>query len=117
VRVLLVDDDEIAGRSIRWALEEEGFEVAVVHIGRQAPGMIMRFKPDVVVLDINLSDMNGMELARLVRIDWPKLPMIFASGSCERIDEDLQKSIEFLMKPYPIAELVEAIHRAVPAGG
>lgn len=112
MRVLVVDDDEIAGKAVRWGLEEEGFEVAVVQDGRQVPGMILHFKPDVVVLDVNLSDMSGMQLARLVKLDWPKMPMIFASGSTERIDDDLASSIEFLMKPYPITDLADAIRRA-----
>jgi two-component system OmpR family response regulator len=111
VRVLIVDDDEIAGKAVSWALAEEGFGTAVVNLGRQVPGMIRHYKPDVLVLDVSLPDLNGFVVARLVRHDWPDLPIIFATGI--RPPEGLapMTGVEFLMKPYSIEAIVDVIRR------
>ena len=71
--------------------------------------MIAHFKPDVVVMDVNLPDLNGTLVADLLRKDWPNLPIIFATGSCD--PSELPVGAEYLMKPFSIDALVEAITR------
>ena len=111
MRVLIVDDDEVAGKAVAWALGEEGFRTAVVNLGRQVPGMIRHYKPDVLVLDVSLPDLNGFVVARLVRHDWPDLPIIFATGSLPPEGMEPLSETEFLMKPYSIEAMVEVIRR------
>ena len=109
MRILLVDDNEVVGRTVTWALSQEGFETAFISLGRRVPGMIAHFKPDALVLDVNLPDLNGVLVARLVREDWPDLPIIFATGSIEPAELDLPARTEFLLKPYSIDALIDAI--------
>jgi CheY-like chemotaxis protein len=112
VRILVVDDNEAAGRAVASGLSEEGYETALVSLGRQVPGMIQQFKPDVLILDLNLPDLNGAMVARLIREDWPDLRIVFARGSIDPEELPLPPNTEFLLKPYSIEALVQTIQRS-----
>lgn len=62
MRVLAVDDNEMHCYALRKVLENSGFEVLVAHNGSDALDMAQAQKPDVVLLDINLPDLNGFEV-------------------------------------------------------
>jgi two-component system KDP operon response regulator KdpE len=114
MRVLLVDDDETIAYAVSESLRAEGIRVDSLEEGRKAIGSIVRHRPDVVILDIGLRDIDGIALANIIRQSWPDLPIIIASG---RLTSDgLAELLEtprtaMLQKPYPIADLVSAIHR------
>ncbi len=114
MHVLLVDDDENILFAVTCGLEVEGFRVESVMEGRRAIGMIQRRRPDVVVLDISLKDINGIALASMMRESWPDLPIIFATGhhkydGLEAMQETPRTAT--LRKPYPMSELVLKIGR------
>jgi two-component system, NarL family, nitrate/nitrite response regulator NarL len=84
LRVLLVDDDEVF-RSMLAALLEHGggpFEVvATAGNGAEAIGLAAAFRPDVVVMDADLPVLDGLEAARLIRLQDPTTPIVLVSGS------------------------------------
>ena len=61
-RVLIVDDDRFITRVLRMKLEQEGFQVFVAHNGSDGFEQVMKYKPQVVVTDLNMPIMNGWEL-------------------------------------------------------
>lgn len=67
IRILLVDDDRQNSEFLRKFLEVEGYEVAYAENGRKGWETFSATQPDLVLLDVNMPEMNGFELARLIR--------------------------------------------------
>ena len=66
-RVLVADDDRDTVITLTMLLRDEGYEVQGVNTGRNVIGAILDFSPDAVILDINLPDLSGWEVARRIR--------------------------------------------------
>ena len=67
VRVLVVDDEVPLARIVASYLEHEGYEVVLAHDGLEAVDLAATFRPDVVILDIMLPGLDGMEVCRVLR--------------------------------------------------
>jgi CheY-like chemotaxis protein len=79
VRILIADDNRDAADTMGMLLELGGHEVIVAHSGNQALELGRQRRPDVVILDIGMPDMNGYEVARTARNeDWGKSAYIIA---------------------------------------
>jgi excisionase family DNA binding protein len=112
-KVLLVDDDVELVELMTKVLEEDGrFEVRVATTGFDAGMMVKEYRPDLIVLDVMLPDINGKEVCHRVRSD-PSLEdvrIICISGMVEedKIQElRLSGADDFLNKPFDIEELIE----------
>ena len=113
-RILVVDDDALARRSVRAMLERGFYQVETAEGGAQALGLLATFQPDLVLLDIQMPDMDGLEVCRRIR-ELPNgglLPIIFLTGD-ERPDIHSlafrAQGDDFLRKPVLSAELVVRI--------
>ncbi|HEX9982595.1 MAG TPA: PAS domain S-box protein [Thermoanaerobaculia bacterium] len=113
-RVLLVEDDEAVGEGLRSLMADEGFEIRVVTRGLDAPRAIEEFLPDVVLLDVNLPDINGVELYERVHLRWPSLPVIFSTGHADAsaLEDVRRRQVPSIMKPYEIVELLEVMEQS-----
>jgi DNA-binding response OmpR family regulator len=112
IRLLLVEDNIQAARAVQLALLEHGFEVQVIHCGREVPGALAHHQSQVLVLDLTLPDIDGVVVAELVRRDWPHVPLILTTGhQRSALIEPLLRNAQtaFLQKPYEISELVRLI--------
>lgn len=69
MRVLIVEDDEMLANTLRWIAEEMGDEASVCHTGGEAIDAAHATRPDLVLVDMELPDMDGAEVCRLVRSD------------------------------------------------
>lgn len=67
MRVLVVDDNEAAAKTIGWAVEAFGHQMQLAHDGPEAIEVAMAFKPDVMLLDISLPGMSGYEVCKKLR--------------------------------------------------
>jgi len=112
-KVLVVDDDQELVELITDVLEKDGrFEVRVANNGFDAGMMVKEYRPDLIVLDLMLPDINGREVCQRVRSD-PTLEgvkIICISGMVEedKIDElKASGADEFLHKPFETDELIE----------
>ena len=111
--VLVVDDD----RSIRDALERglrlEGFEVTAVASGEEALAVADSHRPDVVVLDVGLSGIDGVEVVRRVRAAGNDVPICILSARVEvgdRVTGLEAGADDYLVKPFVLEELVARLN-------
>lgn len=120
IKIALVDDHRMFREVLRVALAAEpGIEVvAEAGSGSEALALVERMAIDVLVLDIALPDMSGIEVARLICLQHPALPVVALSGYADRlfIDEMLKVgALGYVIKSAGAAELLAAI-RAVAEG-
>jgi len=112
-KVLLVDDDAELVELMSKVLEEDGrFEVRIASNGFDAGMMVKEYRPDLIVLDVMLPDINGKEVCHRVRADTTleDVRILCISGMIEedRIQElKLSGADDFLHKPFDIEELID----------
>jgi signal transduction histidine kinase len=120
LRVLLVDDDQLIAMATTDMLEELGHSVLAASSGQAALELLLGTTDiDLVVTDQAMPGMTGSELARQIRLRWPDLPVILATGYADLPAEDAA-GWPRLSKPYQRVELAAAIAHAfelVQAGG
>jgi two-component system nitrogen regulation response regulator GlnG len=113
--VWVIDDD----RSIRWvlekALQKAGMQVKTFQEGASALNALALHQPDVVVSDVRMPGMDGLELLRRVRDDFPALPVIIMTAHSD-LDSAVSAfhggAFEYLPKPFDLDEAVEQVRRA-----
>jgi len=112
-KVLLVDDDTELVELMTKVLEEDGrFEVRVATTGFDAGMMVKEYRPDIIVLDVMLPDINGKEVCQRVRADstLEDVRILCISGMIEEDkiqDLKLSGADDFLHKPFEIEALIE----------
>jgi len=112
-KVLLVDDDVELVELMTKVLEEDGrFEVRVATTGFDAGMMVKEYRPDLIVLDVMLPDINGKEVCHRVRADntLEDVRILCISGMIEEDkiqDLRLSGADDFLHKPFEIEELID----------
>jgi two-component system nitrate/nitrite response regulator NarL len=118
LRLLVVDDHELFRTGLRALLEEEGFEVADSGSAEAALRRLASFKPDVVVMDMNMPGMSGVDAIPLVLDASPETTvlMLTIADDDERVLDAVQAGAAgYLLKDAELGEIVGAI-RAVAAG-
>ncbi|MEU9497417.1 response regulator transcription factor [Streptomyces sp. NPDC048196] len=122
-RVLVVDDDAMILRSLGRGLRLNGFDVALAEDGPTALAQLARTPPDVIVLDVSLPGISGIEVCRTLRADGDEVPVLMLSALDELADRvaGLQAGADdYLVKPFALKELVlrlQALLRRRPPAG
>ena len=96
-RILVVDDDEKSRALVRVALEREGFSVLEAGDGAEALEVVTRESPDLVVLDVNLPTVNGLEACRQITSHTPRARVIVISAMT---DEAITQAAELAGAAY-----------------
>lgn len=110
-RILLVDDEPLITDSLSYSLKREGFDVKAVGDGPDALEAVEEFQPHLVVLDIMLPTMSGLEVCRQLRSKSP-IPVIMLTARGEEIDRVLGLEVgadDYLAKPFSFRELLARI--------
>ncbi|WP_457090185.1 response regulator transcription factor [Microvirga sp. P5_D2] len=123
-RILVVDDDPHIREVICFALEKGGMTTTVARDGQEALNRFLDFSPDLIVLDIGIPEMDGLEVCRRIR-KTSDVPILFLSARDEEIDRILGLEIggdDYVTKPFSPRELVARINvilrrMAAKAGG
>ena len=112
-RLVVVEDNVSVGEGIRELLIDEGFEVRLVTRGGEAVEAVRTFDPELVLLDVNLPDVSGLEVYEHLARQWPHLPVIFSTGHADAraLDEVHRRDVPSIMKPYDIQELMSMMAR------
>src|SRR6059058_908290 len=88
LRVLVVDDEQSITDAVATALRYEGFETREAATGRLAEKAIDEFRPDLVVLDVMLPDLDGFSIARRLRDGRQRVPIIFLTAKDATEEDD-----------------------------
>jgi two-component system phosphate regulon response regulator PhoB len=110
-RVLVVEDDGAVARVLQELLRRDGLEVEAVRTGAQAGPAVRDFRPDVVILDLGLPDVNGFDLLRELRRT-SQVPVIVLSGRADESDRVLALELgadDYVVKPFLNGELVARV--------
>ena len=114
-RILVVDDEPNITSLITTALRYEGFEVASASNGREALNEVAAFRPHLVVLDVMLPDLDGFEVARRLRQEARRVPILFLTAKDATEDKIRGLTLggdDYVTKPFSLEELLARI-RAV----
>lgn len=109
--ILLVDDEPVIIDSLTYSLEKEGFEVVSAVDGAQALSLFPQVKPDLVVLDIRLPIIDGLEVCRRLRAQSP-VPIIMLTALGNEMDRVVGLEVgadDYLPKPFSFRELLARI--------
>ncbi len=109
--VLIVDDEKTLVKALTFNLQKEGFRVEAAYDGEEALEKIFSLKPDVVVLDLMLPEVDGFEVCRRIRKKLD-VPIIMLTARSEDIDKVLGLELgadDYLTKPFNSRELVARI--------
>jgi two-component system KDP operon response regulator KdpE len=114
--ILVVDDEPPIRRLLRTSLAAEGFDVIEAENAGKALAVIASGKPEIVILDLGLPDLDGLDVIRRIRANGSKLPIIVLSsrgderGKVQALDLGAD---DYVTKPFGIAELVARIRTAL----
>jgi two-component system, OmpR family, response regulator len=119
-RLLLVDDEENLRSMLEAALRHSGFEVASAATGREAIDAVPEARPDLIVLDVMLPDLDGFEVCRRLRSDGSRTPVLFLTardGTDDKVRGLTLGGDDYLVKPFSLEELVARIQAVLRRAG
>ena len=115
-RILVVDDEAPLLRATRRILASAGYEVSTAANGREAVDLISRITFDVIVSDISMPELDGIQLLRKVRQHDLDVPIVLMTGSPElstAVQAVAHGAMQYLTKPVDVVELKDVMRRAV----
>lgn len=116
-KLIFVEDDMILGSLIAQALIAEGFEVNYLNTLNGIKAVIAAFKPDLLLLDLEVGNCSSLDELPFIRMQYPSIPVIFASSHTD--GEEIARSYntgvnQYIKKPYDIKELLIHINKLLP---
>jgi len=118
LKILIIDDDERILTSLQDILQQEGYIISCATSGKEGLKQFEAINPDLVITDIVMPDMEGIELINRIRKNNIKIPIIAMSG--DLLGQKFLKAarllgaIDTLLKPFNAKELKEKINSAFP---
>jgi two-component system phosphate regulon response regulator PhoB len=124
-KILVVDDETDVTDLLAYTLRAKGFVVEAVNDPNRSIGMARTFLPDLVILDVMMPDLNGIQICRMLRADvkLKKVPVVFLTAKAEESDRIQGLEIgadDYICKPFSTKELVlrvQTILRRTKEGG
>jgi two-component system copper resistance phosphate regulon response regulator CusR len=116
MRILVVEDEPLLAKSIKKGLMDEDYAVDVFYNGRQAYEQAAIEEYDLILLDIMLPDMDGFTIAKQLRIDKVKTPIIFLTAKDTTKDKITGLDLggdDYLIKPFSFEELLARIRSVI----
>ncbi len=118
-KVLVVDDEKLIVKGIRFSLEQDGFEVYSAYDGEEALEMIRANDYDIVLLDLMLPKMNGLQVCQQVR-EFSNVPIIMLTAKGEDMDKIMGLEYgadDYITKPFNILEVKARIKAIIRRTG
>jgi DNA-binding NtrC family response regulator len=113
--ILVLDDEPIVLKRLRPALEKAGYEVEVFSRSSEARARILDKNFDIVITDLKMQGLDGMQFLTMVKQGSPKTEVIVITGfaTMETAKESFQKGVfDFLAKPFKLTEIQEIVKKA-----
>jgi signal transduction histidine kinase/DNA-binding response OmpR family regulator len=114
-RVLVVDDEQTVGEVLQEFLAGEGYELTLARSGDEAVKMLATLSPDVILTDINMPGLSGLEMMRFAKEADPEVCVVVLTGhasTATAIDALRQGAYDYVTKPFDL----EAVHKIVKSG-
>ena len=114
-KILIVDDEELILLAWRKELESEGYEVSTASNGKEAVDAAAKEKPDIVITDLIMPEMDGVEVCRKIKKMYPDTDVVFVSGHPKQTEKQIIDFIsaggrdEYLRKPLLENEIRDVI--------
>lgn len=113
--VIIVEDDRSIARYLSQILDSQGFDTTVHRTGSEARTAIAAEAPDVVVLDLGLPDMDGVDLLKEIR-QWSQVPVVVVTARDQ--ERDMIRALDagaddYVMKPFRVGELLARLRAAM----
>lgn len=109
--ILIVDDDENIADIIKLYLENSGYATKVCHDGKEAVSVYSEYKPDLILLDVMLPHMDGIDVLKAVRKE-SEVPVIMLTAKGETFDKVLALELgadDYIVKPFEPKELIARV--------
>lgn len=114
-KVLVVDDDPVLVRLVKELLKNQGFVVETAKDGIDAMVMVKKEKPDLIVLDIMMPELNGYDVLRALKFtdEYKDIPVLLLTAREQELDKRIGEmmGIDYLQKPVQREALVEKIKK------
>jgi two-component system OmpR family response regulator len=120
VRALVVDDEPMLAELLSTALRYEGWQVGSALTGQAAIADARRLEPDVVVLDLMLPDLSGLEVLRRIRASHPDVPVLFLTAKDaveDRVAGLTAGGDDFVTKPFGLEDVVARLRALLRRAG
>ncbi|ETT87534.1 response regulator transcription factor [Viridibacillus sp. FSL R5-0477] len=114
-RILVIEDDKAIGNLIKMTLSTQGYEYDIAIDGKSALQKVLSMPPDVIILDLGLPDMDGIEVINKIR-GWSQTPIIIVSARGEEHDKIHALDAgadDYVTKPFSVDELLARIRVAL----
>lgn len=117
-RVLIVEDNMDTYELVRFILEKNGYEVLLAINGRDGVNAANKQKPDLIVMDLSMPEMDGWTATRLIKENKQTASIPLIALTAHALPSDRQRAVdsgcdEFITKPMDLLELVETVNRWV----
>ncbi|MHB1988686.1 MAG: response regulator transcription factor [Acidimicrobiales bacterium] len=119
-RVLVIDDEDSITELVAMALRYEGFAVETASSGYEALSRLESFRPELLVLDVMLPDIDGFNVAERVRRERREVPVLFLTARDATEDKVRGLTIggdDYVTKPFSVSELVARVHAVLRRTG
>jgi two-component system, OmpR family, KDP operon response regulator KdpE len=113
--ILIVDDEQSIRRFLRVTLTSENYTIFEAVSGKEAVSLAAKHKPNIIILDLGLPDIDGVEVTRLLR-QWTQVPIIILSVRDSEADKVLALDAgadDYLTKPFGVGELLARLRVAI----
>ena len=116
-RILVAEDNKVLGDVLRFNLERSGFQVTLARSGDAAAKLVADETYDLLITDVEMPGMSGVDLCRFVRVDIGNsdLPLVICSARGLELDEQVLKAkyavAEIIFKPFSVRDLVALASR------
>ena len=108
-KVLVVDDEQSIVTLLKYNIEQAGYQVIVAYDGVQALEKVNEEKPDLVVLDVMLPEMDGIEVCKTIRSDKNQVPILMLTAKDDEFDRVLGLELgadDYMTKPFSPREVL-----------
>ena len=116
LKVLIVEDENQVARLIELELSYEGYQVDIAKTGKEALDKVEKFKPDLIILDWVLPEMDGLEVTRRIRSDGNDVPVIVLTGKdglSDKVTSLDSGADDYITKPFATEELLARIRAVI----
>ncbi len=108
-KILIIEDEKPIAELLKYAVEKERFDAAMAHTGEEAFEKIESYRPDLILLDLMLPDMDGLTICREVTANNKEIPIIIVSAKNDQIDKLIGLEYgadDYITKPFDIREVI-----------